>query len=63
MNDYKLTVGLESMDSYKKAKQDLLQALKSYSKLTPKQKDELLSEFFGAANVIALCNALNQYFR
>ena len=63
MNDYKLTVGLESMDSYKKAKQDLLQALKSYSELTPKQKDELLSEFFGATNVIALCNALNQYFR
>ena len=58
MTEYKPVFGAEPTDKYEKAKQDLLQALKSYGELTPHQKEELLIDFLGAANVAALCNAL-----
>lgn len=58
MTEYKPVFGTEATYKYEKAKQDLLQALKSYGELTPQQKEELLIDFFGAANVATLCNAL-----
>ena len=51
MNDYRLTLGIEPTDRYKKAKQDLLQALRSFEELSPQEKECLLEELFGAANV------------
>lgn len=63
MNEYKPAVSIEPTDKYEKAKQDLIQALKSYEALTPVQKERLMQEFFGAANVTAVCNMLKQYFR
>ena len=63
MNSYKLTFGIEPTDKYKKAKHDLLQALKSYDDLSLKEKECLMQEFFGAVNIATICNILNQYFR
>ena len=62
MYEFKPTVGIEPTDKYKKARQDLLQALKSYDDLSPVEKESLMKEFFGAANVAAVCNMLKQHF-
>lgn len=61
MDNYKFTVGIEPTDKYEKAKQDLLQSLRSYGELTPQEKECLMQEFFGAANVAIVCNMLKQY--
>lgn len=61
MDNYKLTVGIEPTNEYKKAKQDLLQALSSYDKLTSQEKECLMQEFFGAANIAVACNMLKHY--
>lgn len=63
MDNYRLSVGIEPTDKYKKAKQDLLQALKSYEDLTSHEQERLMNEFFGAANVAVICDMLNRYFR
>lgn len=63
MDHYKPTISLDPTDNYEKAKQDLLQALKSCSELNPQQKECLVKEIFGAANVAFLCNILNQHLR
>ena len=34
MEEYKLTLGMEPTDDYKKAKQDLIQAMRSIQKLS-----------------------------
>lgn len=62
MDELKPTVGIEPTDKYKKARQDLLQALKSYDELLPTEKESSMKEFFGVANVAAVCNMLKQYF-
>ncbi len=62
MYEFKPTVGIEPTDKYEKARQDLLQALKSYGDLSPTEKESLMKEFFGVANVAAVCNMLKQYF-
>lgn len=60
MDKYKLTVGVEPTDKYEKAKQDLLQALKSCRELNPQERESLLNELFGAANVVVLDSILNR---
>ena len=35
MEEYKLTLGMEPTDDYKKAKQDLIQAMRSIQKIIP----------------------------
>ena len=50
MEEYKLTLGMEPTDDYKKAKQDLIQAMRSIQKLSPQQQQMLAEELFGAAN-------------
>lgn len=62
MEQYKLTVGIEPTDEYKKAKQDLIQAMQSFQKLSPQQRQLLAEELFGAYNVMALSQILYQYF-
>lgn len=54
MEEYKLTLGMEPTDDYKKAKQDLIQAMRSIQKLSPQQQQMLAEELFGAANVMVL---------
>ena len=63
MDKFNLTIGIEPTDKYLKAHQDLTQALKSYSELTPQEKERLMQEFFGAENVALVCNMLSFYFR
>lgn len=60
MNNFKLTVGIEPTDKYGKAKTDLLQALKSCRELNPQERESLLNELFGAANVVVLDSILNR---
>ena len=58
MDDCKLTVGIEPLDEYKKAKLDFLQAMESISKLSDLQKQMLLEELYGAANVVIMYSIL-----
>ena len=62
MDKFNLTIGIEPTNNYLKARQDLAQALKSYSELTPQEKECLMQEFFGAANIAVVCNMLKYYF-
>lgn len=48
MNDIKLTVDIDPEDRYQKAEKDLLQAKKSFSKLTPQEQQKLICELFEA---------------
>ena len=63
MEEYKLTLEMEPTDDYKKAKQDLIQAMRSIQKLTPQQQLMLAEELFEAANVMVLSQILRQYLR
>lgn len=54
MNNYRVTVGVESTNDYDKAKQDVRQAWASVSKLPSQQQRRLAEEFVGEANVAAL---------
>lgn len=54
MDNYRMAVGIEPINDYDKAKQDVMQAIVSVCKLTPQQQRMLAEEFFGAANVAAL---------
>ena len=63
MEEYKLTLEMEPTDDYKKAKQDLIQAMRSIQKLSPQQQQMLAEELFEAANVIVLSQILRQYLR
>ena len=51
MEHYKMTVGIAPTNKYEKAKMDLIQAFKSYSELTPMEKECLAKEIWGAAQV------------
>ena len=62
MDDYKLTVGIEPIDEYKKAKLDFLQAMESISKLSDSQKQMLLEELYGAANVAIMYSIFKKHF-
>ena len=55
MNELKIALGLEFEDDYKKAKQDLLQAIKSIQKLSPKQQQQLAEEILGAELLQSYC--------
>ena len=56
MEEYKLTLGIEPTDDYKKA-------MRSIQKLSPQQQQMLAEELFGAANVMVLSQILRQYLR
>ena len=62
MDNYKPVVGIEPINKYEKAKQDLLQALKSYGDLTSEEKECLIREFFDSSSVAMICNILKQHF-
>lgn len=63
MEGYKVTTRIEPTDNYQKAKQDLIQAMRSIQKLSPQQQQMLAEELFGAANVMVLSQILRQYLR
>lgn len=62
MEEYKLTLGMEPTDDYKKAKQDLIQAMQSIQKLSSQQQKMLAEELFGAANIMFLSEILCSFF-
>ena len=60
MDNYRITVGIEPINDYDKAKQDLMQALVSIRKLPPQQQRMLAEELVGVANVATLLTIFNQ---
>ena len=60
MNQYKPTIKIESTDNYEKAREDLLTALHSFSKLSYIQQECLAKELFGAAKVAAVLQHLQR---
>lgn len=60
MDNYRITVGIEPINDYDKAKQDLMQALVSIRKLPPQQQRMLAEELVGATNVATLLTLFNQ---
>ena len=63
MEEYKVSLGLEPTDKYKKARQDLIQAMKSINELSTKKKKNLAEEMFGRAKVAAVIELFKQYWR
>ena len=63
MEEYKLALGIEPTDDYKKAKQNLVQAMWSIQKLSLQQQQMLAEELFGVSNVMILNQILRQYLR
>ena len=63
MEEYKVLLGLEPTDKYKKARQDLIQAIKSIDELSQKQQKNLAEEMFGRAKVAAVIELFKQYWR
>lgn len=61
MDKYKLTFGIEPTDKYNKAKQDLIQALKSLQELSPQEQRVLAEEMFGIAQVAVAVDIFNKY--
>lgn len=61
MDKYKLTFGIEPTDKYNKAKQDLIQALKSLQELSPQEQRVLAEEMFGIAQVAVAMDMFNKY--
>ena len=61
MDKYKLTFGIEPTDKYKKAKQDLIQALRSLQELSPQEQRVLAEEMFGIAQVAVAMDMFNKY--
>lgn len=60
MDNYQVTVGVEPINDYDKAKQDVVKALNSIRKLSPWQQQMLAEEFVGATNVAILLRLFNQ---
>lgn len=58
MDNYKLTLGVEPSDKYEKAKQDIIQAKKSFDELTSQQQEQLVKEVFGAEAVAQICTTM-----
>lgn len=54
MTGMKPTVGFEPVDKYEKARQDVLNALKSISALTPMEKKRLFDELSQLAKIDVL---------
>lgn len=63
MDNYRVTVGVEPTNDYDKAKQDLMEAYKSFSKLKTWQKEQLAKELYGADAVALLLKIMQQYRR
>ena len=63
MAEYKVSLGLEPTDKYKKARQDLIQAMKSINELSPQQQKNLAEEMFGRAKVAAVIDLFKRYWR
>lgn len=59
MDNYRVTVGVEPANDYDKAKQDVMQAWASISKLPSQQQRMLAEELVGAANVSVLLKLFN----
>ena len=63
MDNYKITFGIEPIDRYLKAKQDIFEAWNSLNQLTVQEQECLMKEIFGVANIVALMETLKQYLK
>lgn len=51
----------EEEKKYRKAKEDILQAAKSFSDLSPQWQEQLSKELYEAAKVLAMHQIMRQY--
>lgn len=63
MNNFNPYVDIESTNDYENARKDLIKFLSSFDKLADKQKEYLLREIFGIANVATVCDILSKIKR
>lgn len=62
MDNYQVTVGVEPTNDYDKTKQDVVKALDSIRKLSPRQQQMLAEELVGTTKVAILLKLFNQGF-
>lgn len=62
MDNYQVTVGVEPINDYDKAKQDVVKALDSIRKLSPRQQQMLAEELVGTTKIAILLKLFNQGF-
>ena len=60
MERYKVTLNIESTERYEKAKNDLIQAIKSYEELTYQEKIFLIEQMLGLEKAVAVYNYLKR---
>ena len=62
MDNYEFKIGVEPTNKYKKAKQDVVQALNSIKQLNENEQQVLAEELFGTVNAVMMHNILQKYF-
>ena len=62
MDKFEPTIGIEPVDKYEKARQDVIQAFNSMRDLEPQQKEQLAKELLGVEKVVAMYHIMRQYF-
>lgn len=62
MNNYNLKIDMEPTNKYEKAKNDLVEALISFSKLTHMEQEQLVRELFGVEALSMLYEITRRYF-
>lgn len=62
MNGYTIKPSIEPNDKYEKAKQDVIQAIKSLQELTPEQRKRLVKEALGSELATQIFNYFPQLF-
>lgn len=61
MDECRITMGIEPTNDYMKAKQDILQAMKSVQKLSPIERQALAQEMFRITQFMTLWQMFGQY--
>lgn len=63
MDDYDINISIEPKDKYAKAKEDVIQAMKSMQELTSQQRDQLVKELFGPEAVAYIQRMMQRQFK
>ena len=58
MNNFQIKLGIEPTDKYEQAKQNFINAIRSWQELTPQQRQQLATEIFGCEAVAYIQNLM-----
>lgn len=62
MNEFNITLGIEPVNKYDKARKAVLEAANAISELSPAEKEMLAREIFGRELVSAMYKMMQEYF-